>query len=86
MKKGDSGAGYAEQVIISPVVDELRLSPPHGMYKNVSSTIVGTVSTSSRNTIAMLTVYAARILKPGSVSTKLKLRLEKERSISMMNF
>ena len=50
------------------------MSPPHGTYESVSSTMVGTMSTSSLKTEAELTVNAARASKPGSVSTELKLR------------
>lgn len=47
-----------------------------------ASTIVGTISTSSLNKEAELTVNAARASKPGRFSTELKLRSEKEKSIT----
>lgn len=44
--------------------------------------MVGTISTSSRNTEAELMVNAARASYPGNVSTELKLRSKKEMSIT----
>ncbi|MGN1251730.1 MAG: aldo/keto reductase, partial [Muribaculaceae bacterium] len=49
----------------------LRWHLQRGVYESVSSTMVGTISTSSRNTVAELTVNAARASMPGSVSTEL---------------
>ena len=52
-----------------------------GMYDSVSSTMAGTMSTSSLKTVAELTVKAARASMPGTFSTELKFRLSKEKSI-----
>lgn len=62
------------------------LSLPQRTDEIVLSTMVGMMSTFSRKNVAELTVKAARVSKPGSVSTELKLSSEKEKSISMPNF
>ena len=56
--------------------------PSHGTDKIVLSTMVGMMSTFSRKTVAELTVKGARSSKPGSVSTELKLRSEKDKTIT----
>ena len=75
LKVGDNNYLYdLHLLLLNDIIplDKLRLYSP----------MIGTMSMSSLNTETELTVNAARASKPGSVSTELKLRSEKEKSIT----